>query len=150
VADLVLAGGTVLVLTGCASVAPEAAHPAHPAVASVTGAMPAATTSQDEHVDKASAASADPTRPANLPTCRESSGFALSLASGYHGWDSATQAAHQFSLQAEPAGYGTANTVWTASATDRSGVTLTAPKLALHAVRLPNGRWAIDSGHRCS
>ncbi|MDQ1720444.1 MAG: hypothetical protein QOI26_178, partial [Pseudonocardiales bacterium] len=27
--------------------------------------------------------------------------------------------------------------------------TLTATGLTLHAVRLPNGRWAIDSGQRC-
>jgi len=87
--------------------------------------------------------------PATQPGCGAGSGFALSLASGYHGWDSPVQAAQQFSRQADPAGYGTPSTVWTAGAPDRSGVTLTAPQLSLHAVRLPNGRWAIDSGQRC-
>ena len=46
-------------------------------------------------------------------------------------------------------GYGTPHTVWTAHAPDASGVTLTATDLMLHAIRLPNGRWAIESGQRC-
>jgi hypothetical protein len=87
--------------------------------------------------------------PASQSSCSNGSGFALSLVSGYHGWASPVQAAQQFSHQSDPAGYGTPSTVWTAGAADRSGVTLTATGLTLHAVRLPNGRWAIDSGQRC-
>jgi hypothetical protein len=82
-------------------------------------------------------------------SCAHGSGFALSLASGYAGWATPVQAAQQFSRQGNPAGYGTPSTVWTAGAPTTSGVSLTAAHLTLHATRLPNGRWAIDSGQRC-
>jgi hypothetical protein len=182
-AVLALAGVTVLALTGCAGVEPQAAQPGHPGVASGTGAMPtsqlvstaqpittgqvdiASPASAASHVDAASPAGPggpaspasppsavsrpNPSVPASQPSCNNGSGFALSLVSDYHGWDSPVQAAQQFSRQANPAGYGTPSTVWTPSAPDSSGVTLTAANLSLHAVRLPNGRWAIDSGQRC-
>lgn len=81
--------------------------------------------------------------------CR-SSGFTLSLASGYHGWASPVEAAHEFARQSDPAGYGTPSTTWTTLGSDQSGVTLVSGTARLHAVRLPNGRWAIDSGQRCT
>lgn len=87
--------------------------------------------------------------PAGLPNCPHGSAFALSLASDQHGWATPIEAAQQFSRQSSPSGYGTPDTVWTAGAPDSSGVTLTATDLMLHAVRLRNGRWAIDSGQRC-
>ncbi len=92
---------------------------------------------------------ANPAGLASLSNCPHSSAFILALVSDYHGWASPVEAAQQFSRQSNPSGYGTPNTVWTASAPDASGVTLTATGLMLHAVRLPNGRWAIDSGLRC-
>ena len=165
-----LAVVAALALTGCASAGPQAGQPGRPGVAPVPGALPAARLATTEQqvtgrpapastVDRPGATSrVDPATPASEPTaagpatqpgCAAGSGFALSLASGYHGWDSPGQAAQQFSRQADPAGYGTPSTVWTAGAPDRSGVTLTAPQLSLHAIRLPNGRWAIDSGQRC-
>jgi hypothetical protein len=59
------------------------------------------------------------------------------------------QAAQHFSQQGDPAGYGTPDTVWTAGTADPSGVSISGDNVTLHAVRLPNGRWAIDSGQRC-
>ena len=100
---------------------------------------------------QAQAASATEGRetPSPAASCAHGSGFALSLASGYAGWATPVQAAQQFSRQSNPAGYGTPSTVWTAGTADTSGVNLTAGHLTLHAVRLPNGHWAIDSGQRC-
>ena len=92
---------------------------------------------------------AHPTSTASLAHCPRRSSFILSLPSDYHGWASPLAAAQQFSRHANVPDYGTPNTVWTAHAPDASGVTLTAPDLMLHAVRLPNGRWAIISGERC-
>jgi len=83
--------------------------------------------------------------PASHGGCRNS-GFALSLASGYHGWASPVEAAHQFASQSDPAGY---STIWAVGTRGESGVTLNSSSATLHAVRLPNGRWAIDSGQRC-
>ncbi len=87
--------------------------------------------------------------PGSAASCAHGSGFALSLASGYAGWATPVEAAQQFSRQSNPAGYGTPDTVWTAGPTDTFGVSLTAGHLTVHAIRLPNGHWAIDSGQRC-
>jgi hypothetical protein len=86
--------------------------------------------------------------PDSPPSCR-ASGFAISLAQGYHGWASPVEAARQFARQSDPGGNGTASTVWTVTGTDGSGATLASGVATLHAARLPNGRWAIDSGQRC-
>ncbi|MEO7260554.1 MAG: hypothetical protein ABI047_04765 [Jatrophihabitantaceae bacterium] len=166
-AALALAGVAVLALAGCASAAPEATPAGGPGAVSATGAMartqpgttaqPATTAagrvSTDSRLTTATsvgtASRVNPAGPASRPHCNSGSAFALSLVSGYYGWASPVEAAQQFSHQSDPSGYGTPNTVWTASAPDSSGVTLTATDLMLHAVRLPNGRWAIDSGERC-
>jgi hypothetical protein len=129
-----------LTLTGCASADRPASSPV--GTASVTGsqsAQPATAVGTREAAQSASPGS----------SCAHGSGFALSLASGYTGWATPVQAAQQFSRQSNPAGYGTPSTVWTAGTADAAGVSLTAGHLTLHAVRLPNGRWAIDSGQRC-
>jgi hypothetical protein len=86
--------------------------------------------------------------PAGQPSCSRQSGFMLSLVKG-SGWASPVQAAQQFTRQSDPTGYGTPSTVWVAGPADESGVTLTAAGVSLHAVRLPDSRWAIDSGQRC-
>lgn len=173
-----LAGAAVLALTACAAAEPEAAPLGRPGVASAAGAMGSAEPANPvssgssgnpasrDHAARASGSShpADPDQavsstdsanpgdranPASPATCPDGSGFALAMVSDYYGWATPEEAAQQFSRQANPSGYGTPNTVWTASAPDSSGVTLTATDLMLHAVRLANGRWAIDSGQRC-
>lgn len=92
---------------------------------------------------------ATPADAASLSHCPQRSAFILAMVSDYHGWASPVEAAQQFTRYANVPGYGTPNTVWTAHAPDASGVTLTATDLMLHAIQLPNGRWAIESGQRC-
>lgn|GEM_PF-4971745 len=137
VRQAILSAVAVLALTGCASAArlePTRVAPG------ATGSRAAAAT----------ASGTGAARPASTGSgCPHGSGFALSLADGYAGWATPVQAAQQFSRHGDPAGYGTVSTVWTAGAASTSGVSLTAGSLTLHAVRLPNGRWAIDSGQRC-
>lgn len=139
-----LAGAAVLALTGCASAGPQVGQPGRPGSTAGPGVQSTGNTGGPAIHSTGSTA-----RPAAQSGCSAASGFALSLASGEPGWDSPVQAAQQFSRQGDPAGYGTSSTVWTAGTPNRSGVTLTAAQLSLHAVRLPNGRWAIDSGQRC-
>ncbi|MEO6502451.1 MAG: hypothetical protein ABIQ09_11130 [Jatrophihabitantaceae bacterium] len=170
-ASLALAVVAVLALVGCAAepsadpsggagVTPAAgatptAELANPASAASSGnpasrdqaARSAGSANPASRVNPATSASRQ--RPASRPSCQHGSAFALSLVSDYHGWASPVEAAQQFARQSDPSGYGTPSTVWTPSAPDQSGVTLIATDLMLHAVRLPNGRWAIDSGERC-
>jgi hypothetical protein len=42
-----------------------------------------------------------------------------------------------------------ADAVWAVSGSDQFGVTVTTDSVQLHAVRLPNQTWAIDSGEAC-
>jgi hypothetical protein len=131
-----------LALTGCASADRPAPLSAARGSASATASqptLPASATGARKTAQSASPGS----------TCAHGSGFALSLASGYPGWATPVQAAQQFSRQPDPGGYGTPSTVWTAGTPTASGVSVTAEHLTLHAVRLPNGHWAIDSGQRC-
>ncbi|MBV9822612.1 MAG: hypothetical protein JO144_10265 [Actinobacteria bacterium] len=132
----VLLAAGALVVTGCASGRPASVPGGSN---SATGSRHAAAVGTRQAAQSLSPASG----------CAHSSGFALSLASGYSGWATPVLAAQQFSRQADPPGFGTPTTIWTAGAATASGVRLTAGHLSLHAVRLPNGRWAIDSGQRC-
>ena len=43
-----------------------------------------------------------------------------------------------------------ADAEWTVSESEASGVTVTTGALSLHALQLPDGTWAIDSGQRCA
>jgi hypothetical protein len=130
-----LVAGGLLSLTGCAPGEPPTTPAGRQGVATATGAT-------------------QPGRPvitdstAGGSSCSRHTGFMLSLAKG-SGWASPVQAAQHFTRQTEPTGYGTPSTVWVAGPVDASGVTLLAADVSLHAVRLPNGRWAIDSGQRC-
>ena len=160
---MALAAVAGLALTGCATAEPEAGPPARAGAASAAGAMPTAQpvstaqparTASSAGADQAGTAGraepASPVSSASQPGCWQRSSFIIALVSDYHGWASPVEAARQFSRQGgNPSGYGTPTTAWTAGAVDESGVSVTAPGLTLHAVRLPNGRWAIDSGQRC-
>jgi hypothetical protein len=130
-----LAAGALLALTGCAPGEPPASPAGRQGVTPTTGA-------------------GQPKRPVVTDSagggrnCSRHTGFALSLAND-SGWASPVQAAQHFTRQSDPAGYGTPSTVWTTGPADETGVTLVAAGVSLHAVRLPNNRWAIDSGQRC-
>jgi hypothetical protein len=132
VAVVTLSATALLALAGCASGRPPATPAGGQGVASATDAKQPATT------DSTPGGSG----------CSRHSGFMLSRGKG-SGWASPVQAAQQFTRQQDPAGYGTPGTVWAVGPADTSGVTLIAAQLSLHAVRLPNGRWEIDSGQRC-
>lgn len=140
-----------LALSGCSTADGPTPSPLDRGAAAAAGSQPAHATAGGTPATGTTATGiGQAARPAGTGSgCAHGSGFALSLASGYAGWATPAQAAQQFSRHGNPAGYGTVRTVWTAGATDTSGVSLTAGHLTLHAVRLLNGRWAIDSGQRC-
>lgn len=78
-------------------------------------------------------------------------GFSLSMSSDMVGQQTPVEAAQWYVLQDwRPPGFDApADAVWTVSGSGASGVTVTTGALSLHALQLPDGTWAIDSGQRC-
>lgn len=110
---------------------------------------PTSSVSLASHPQPASSAgSGGSTSPDFQRNCPRGSAFILSLVSGYHGWSSPVQAARQFSRQPDPAGYGHVEHRLDSQRCRPAGSDPHCDRLVLHAVRLPNGRWAIDSGER--
>jgi hypothetical protein len=135
VALVTLAAGALVAVTGCGPGEPAATSAGRQGVASAMGAR-----QPEQPVTTIS------TR--GRSNCSRRTGFMLSLAKGA-GWASPVQAAQHVTRQADPTGYGTPSTVWITGPADESGVTLLAAGVSLHALRLPNSRWAIDSGQHC-
>ena len=134
-----------VLLSGCASdhrsiVAPASVIPA-------TRATPLPTTLRLASKPAVSVMSTAP------PTCRtRGSGFELSLVEGFRGAPDPVGAARWFVRRGGAAGFGTSSSVWVLTDpgnVKRGEATLVDGSVSLHALRLPNGTWAIDSGARC-
>jgi len=97
-----------------------------------TAARPTAGTASDERASCATGKGA---------------GFALSLAKNTGGEPTAVGAAERFirtgGIWSSPQ-HG-----WRVTSKDEAGVTLMAAASSVHAVRLADATWAVDSGHRC-
>jgi hypothetical protein len=74
-------------------------------------------------------------------------GFSLSLAVVQGGQASATGAAESFVHTDE--GTGFPDSGWHETAQDETGVTLSSGASTLHAVKVPDGTWYVDSGRQC-
>ena len=123
------------------------AMPGRLAVAVVTGAVVLA--------GGAGGASGVLNGPARSACNGASTGFALSLASSAKGSSDPLAAARAFVRAAGPegaGGFGSPASRWRVvpATNDLGGVTLTDGGVFLHTVELTNGRWAVDSGGRCS
>ncbi len=78
-------------------------------------------------------------------------GFAISLSIDMVGRSTPIEAARVYVTQPRSSVQNVpADAVWTVSGSDQFGVTVTTDALQLHAVRLPNQSWAIDSGEACN
>ena len=88
------------------------------------------------------------------PTCRPNgAAFALSLPQGLVGAPTPIKAAENFVRRGEVAGIEVdPHSGWRVrhSDADGGGVWLVSGTVYLHAARLPNATWAIDSGERCT
>ena len=81
-----------------------------------------------------------------------STGFALSLVSNARGSVSPVAAAQDFVRNGATGGFGSAASRWRVapSSHEPGAATVTDGAVFLHTVQLVNGRWAVDSGGRCS
>jgi hypothetical protein len=81
-----------------------------------------------------------------------SSGFAISFARNVAGSTSPVAAAGDFVRHWGAGGFGSPSSVWTIAPPpyEPGAVTVTDGAEVLHTVKLENGRWAVDSGKRCS
>jgi hypothetical protein len=91
-----------------------------------------------------------PTAPAARGACEGSSsgaGFAVSLAIDSGGEPTAVEAARKF---IRTGGIWTSpQDGWRVESEDDNGATLVAEASSLHAIRLKDATWAVDSGRRC-
>lgn len=139
----VLGFAGVALLGGCAT-------RAAPSTAPSTSRSVGPSTSSSA-IGRAARAVARATAPA--PVCRgQGAGFELSLAAGFRGAASPVRAASWFERRGDVPGFGSAASRWVVSDPSADGTgeaTLTDGRVSLHAVRLPDRTWAIDSGRRC-
>lgn len=88
-----------------------------------------------------------------VPPCRtQGSAFELSLVGGFRGAPDPVGAAQWFVRRGGVAGFGSSSSVWVLAdpvQARRGEATLVDGTVSLHAVRMPNGTWAIDSGAHC-
>ncbi len=153
VAGAVLVGLAAAVLvSGCASrtdpaggrvssVTPVAARVSTPLTKVRSGAPPAGSSNSPKAAVRAVA-----------PCRTHGSAFELSLVAGFRGAGDPVGAAKWFVRHGGVAGFGHPSSVWVLAdpgQVRRGEATLVDGSVSLHAVRMPNRTWAIDSGARC-
>jgi hypothetical protein len=79
---------------------------------------------------------------ADCPLGSSGSGFAASIAANAHGYPSPEAAA-------EHSGYGNPHAPWQVADRDQKAALLLQRWVYLHAIRLPDGSWLIDTGGTC-
>lgn len=81
-----------------------------------------------------------------------SSGFAVSFAGDAKGSSDPVVAARDFVRAGGAGGFGSAASRWriVPATRDLGGVTVTDGAVFLHAVKVEDGGWAVDSGQHCS
>ncbi len=89
------------------------------------------------------------TGPRLLHGCRQRpGGFDVSLVRNTGGEPTPVEAAQTFIRTGGI--WSSPQNGWRVTSEDQSGATLVAPASSLHAVRLADATWAVDSGSRCS
>lgn len=127
-------------LMGCASTGPGTSPPTRPSDTTSIGGM------ATPHP-----AIGSPTTHAT-PTCPgQASAFMATPVPGLPGQPTPLAAARHFVRHGGVSGYGTPATRWHLGArTGSSGASIIGGSVTLHAFRLPDKTWFIDSGQRCS
>ncbi len=154
-AGAVLVGlAAAVLLSGCTSTPDATGGRASSVTPVATGVSPSSTTVRPKSPSAGSSSAAPESAVGTVPPpCRtQGSAFELSVVAGFRGAPDPVGAAQSFVLQGGVAGFGSPSSVWALADPGQVGrgeATLIDGTVSLHAVRLPNGTWAIDSGARC-